>query len=75
MHMNRKEIELIIENMRTAGCSDDDVSRVAAMHEAGMEHEIMKCLRKCRCDLMEELHETQKRVDRIDHLIRMAQGS
>lgn len=66
-----KDIELIIENMKAAGCSAEDISRVSAMHEAGFESEIPKCLRKCRCDLIDQLHEAQRRLDLMDQLIRV----
>ena len=70
--MNKEDIEMIIANMDAAGCSIGDITRVRAMHEAGLDSEILSCLRRCRCDLMDELHETQRRVDRMDHLIRVA---
>ena len=28
---------------------------------------------KCRCDLVEEMHDSQRKVDRMDYLIRQAQ--
>lgn len=71
--MNREDIEMIIANMDAAGCSTEDMTRIRAMHEAGLDSGILSCLRRCRCDLMDELHETQRRVDKMDHLIRMTQ--
>ncbi len=73
--MKKTDIGMIIENMEAAGCSREDIQRVAAMHDAGLDRELVNCLRKCRCSLMDELHETQRRVDRMDHLIRMTQSS
>ena len=55
-----------------AGCTAADADRVRRMHEAGMDEEIIRCLRSCRCALMDELHEKQRNVDRMDHLIRSA---
>jgi hypothetical protein len=69
------ELEKIIESMKAAGCSDTDTDRVRNMHKAGMDGEIIHCLRKCRCALMEELRDSQKRVDRMDRLIRMTESS
>lgn len=68
------DIETIIENMSAVNCSREDIERVRAMHEAGMASEIIRCLRMCRCSLMDELHETQRKVDRMDHLIRSTQA-
>jgi hypothetical protein len=70
--MKDKDIEMIIANMMAAGCSDADADKVRRMHEAGMDTEILQCLRKCRCTLMDELHDKQRSVDRMDRLIRSA---
>ena len=37
---------------------------------AGRLEELKKALRKQRCVLMDELHESQRKVDRIDTVIR-----
>ena len=37
---------------------------------AGQLEELKKALRKQRCVLMDELHESQRKVDRIDTVIR-----
>ena len=63
-------MESIIGNMRDAGCSDADIERVGNLYEAGLETEIVKCLRRCRCDLIDELHRSQRKVDCMDRLIR-----
>ncbi len=65
-------IESIITDMEAAGCSTEDADMVRRIYEAGMEEEIVRCLRKCRCRFIEELHETQRNVDRLDRLIRKA---
>ena len=70
--MKEKDIEMIIADMMAAGCSQADTDRVRRMHEAGMDAEIIQCLRKCRCDRMDELHDKQRSVDRLDRLIRSA---
>ncbi len=68
--MKETEIKTIIEDMKAAGCGSADTDRVMRMHEAGMDEEILICLRKCRCSMMEDLHERQKKIDHIDSLIR-----
>ena len=68
--MKDSEIKAIIEEMKAAGCSSADTDRVMRMHEAGMDEEILICLRKCRCSMIEDLHERQKKIDHIDSLIR-----
>ena len=72
--MKNTDIEKMIANMGDAGCSRTDIERVRNLHEAGFDDEIIKCLRRCRCDLIEELHRNQRRVDCMDHLIRAAEN-
>jgi hypothetical protein len=72
--MKDMEMEKIIEAMQAAGCSDTDTERVRNMHKAGLDEEIIHCLRRCRCSLMDELRDSQRRVDRMDRLIRMAEN-
>ena len=45
---------------------DDDLR----LYRAGRLEELKKTLRKRRCALMDEVHESQKKVDRIDTVIR-----
>ncbi len=70
--MKEKDIEMIIADMTAAGCSPADTDKVRRMHDAGMDAEIIQCLRKCRCAMMDELHDKQRSVDRMDRLIRSA---
>ena len=72
--MKDMEMEKIIEAMQAAGCSDTDTERVRNMHKAGLDEEAIHCLRKCRCSLMDDLRESQRRVDRMDRLIRMTES-
>ena len=72
--MALKEGEMTAERMRQtladAGCDSRQTNRILRIHEHGSERELMHALKKYRCELMESLHEKQKRVDRIDFLIR-----
>ena len=52
------------------GCSPDRIDRLAELVEAGRLAEAKQRLRCLRCDLMEELHICQRRVDQLDWLIR-----
>ena len=72
--MKDMEMEKIIEAMQAAGCSDTDTERVRKLHKAGLDEEVIHCLRKCRCSLMDDLRESQRRVDRMDSLIRMTES-
>ncbi len=52
------------------GCSPDKAARLAELVEANRLTEEKRQLRSLRCDLMEELHICQRRVDQLDWLIR-----
>ena len=72
--MKNTDIEKLLVSMGDAGCPDSDIERVRSLHEAGLDDDIVRCLRRCRCDLMEELHRNQRRVDCMDQLIRAAEN-
>ncbi len=65
--------EQLRETMRAAGCSDAEIAD--ALRECGDPDRLLRQLRKCRCRRMEELHESQRRVDRLDYLIRRTKQS
>ena len=73
MAMKDTELEKIIENMKAAGCSYEDAERVRLMHKAGMDKDILQVMKKCRCILIDEMHDSQRRVDMMDRLIRMTE--
>ena len=56
--------------LKDIGCDPDRIDRLAALVEAGRLTEAKQRLRCLRCDLMEELHVCQRRVDQLDWLIR-----
>ena len=56
------------------GLSQDDISAAERLNKAGKCDDLQKYLRLCRCDLMDEMHHTQKKVDNLDYLIRQLNG-
>jgi len=58
--------------MEDAGCSAASISRVESLYQAGAVEDLIRCLRSCRCDTLEQIHEKQKQLDRLDMLIRDA---
>ena len=67
----------IIDQIRTAmcaaGCSEAEIADALRECRTGDPAGLLHQLRKCRCLRMEELHESQRRVDRLDYLIRQIQ--
>ncbi len=58
------------ECMKDAGCSAEAISRAESFLAAGAVEDLIRCLRSCRCEALEELHQRQKQLDRLDMLIR-----
>ena len=67
------EVKTLIGILTDSGCSAEGTRRAKAFYEAGDMDGLVKYLRKCRCDLVEEMHDSQRKVDRMDYLIRQTQ--
>lgn len=61
--------EDIIQNLKDAGCSADEISSVSRLCDAGQIREAIQVLRRHRCELMDNLHQSQSRVDCLDYLV------
>ena len=60
----------IRECMTDAGCSEAAIERAGRLFASGASEELLRCLRSCRCDALEEIHAKQRQLDRLDGLIR-----
>jgi hypothetical protein len=60
--------------MTDAGCSEAAIQRAERFYQGGKAEDLIRCLRSCRCDALEEIHEKQKQLDRLDKLIREAKN-
>ena len=56
-----------------AGYTDEAISEAVRLSEAGQKDDLIRYLRVKRCDLIEELHESQKKIDRFDYMIRQTE--
>ena len=57
-------------NLLDAGCSDQSAAWVDQLVQAGRLSDALHEMKVIRCDLMEALHQSQRRVDCLDYLIR-----
>ena len=64
------ELEMILNNLSDAGCGSEELQKAKQLYEAGDTEALIRYFRKCRCSRMDELHESQRKVDRLDYLIR-----
>ena len=53
-----------------AGFDGDTVREAVRLYKTGSRSDLKQYLRSIRCDLIEQMHESQKRIDRFDYVIR-----
>ena len=64
------EMKTMIDNLMVAGCEKRDTEIAEKLYESGQKDELIRFFKKCRCTLVDEMHESQRKVDRMDYLIR-----
>lgn len=64
------DIEQLRTTLADAGCGEDEADRIIRMYESGSRREALRQMKKNRCRLMEQLHESGRKVDCMDFLIR-----
>ena len=57
-------------NLLDAGCSHQSAAFVEQLVQADRLSDALHEMKVIRCDLMEALHQSQRRVDCLDYLIR-----
>ena len=65
-----EELKKILNNLLDAGCGSEELEKAKQIYDAGDTEALIRYFRKCRCSRMEELHESQRKVDCLDFLIR-----
>ncbi|MBQ1531074.1 MAG: hypothetical protein IIZ57_02915 [Solobacterium sp.] len=63
----------ITEVLADTGCSQELIDRAESLLKSGYTEDLIRCLKLCRCDLMDELHEQYKKIDYLDHVIRQTE--
>ena len=66
----KEELEKILTNLSDAGCGSEELEKARKLYETGDMEALIRHFRRCRCSWMEELHESQRKVDCLDFLIR-----
>ena len=64
------DLKQLKQNLSDAGCFDETSKDIIRMCESGNMEGALKMMRKDRCRLMDELHESGRKVDCLDYLIR-----
>ena len=68
-----EQTENLLAGMADAGCKAEEIEKAERILQAGNLSELTRFLKQCRCALIEQMHESQKRVDLMDYLIRKAE--
>ncbi|NCB93048.1 MAG: hypothetical protein EOM40_10900 [Clostridia bacterium] len=67
--MSEKKLEGIIQNLADAGCGQETVADFLHCMEQGNKKKELCVLKKHRKELLDCLHENQKKIDCLDYLI------
>ena len=67
------ETEQLMQGLKDSGCSNEAAEQICSLCSAGDYERMLHQMKKQRCALVEEMHESQKKVDRMDYLIHMQQ--
>ena len=65
--------ETVRNHLLDAGCPEESAKIVARLCSDGKLDDALHQMKILRCDLMEELHQSQRKVDCLDHLIRQTE--
>lgn len=64
------DLKRLKQNLSDAGCCKEITKDIIRMCKAGNMEGALQMMRKDRCRLMDELHESGRKVDCLDFLIR-----
>ena len=67
------DIKTLEKGLTDTGYGDEQKIIASKLFQSGSMDELIRYLKKCRCSLMDEMHESQRKVDRMDYLIRKAE--
>lgn len=66
---NDSKIELLRQNLKDAGCSDEMAEEYLSCEEQGLTGKQVNMLTMHRCNLVENMHQEQRKIDCLDYLI------
>ena len=67
------DLKRLKQTLSDAGCCGEVAGNIVRMCEAGNMEGAIRIMKKDRCRLMDELHESGRKVDCLDFLIRTAE--
>ncbi|MCR4642039.1 MAG: hypothetical protein K5697_08420 [Lachnospiraceae bacterium] len=67
------ELNEMIADLSGLGCRPEQKEAARKLYESRNMTKLIRYLKKHRCVLLDEMHESQRRVDRIDMIISRAE--
>ena len=67
--MKPTQQQLLLRNLRDAGCTDETIRQYFHLGEGGHIKEQLQLLARHRAALLDRLHQNQKEIDCLDYLI------
>ena len=67
------DVEKMRSGLADAGCASDETDDIVQMCMSGTTKDALHRMKKKRCRLMDELHESGRKVDLLDILIRQTE--
>ncbi|MBO4498099.1 MAG: hypothetical protein J5739_07840 [Lachnospiraceae bacterium] len=67
------DYERLRQNLSDAGCGESVIQEIVSLSENGRFTEALQKMKKDRCRLIEELHESGRKIDCLDFLIRQTE--
>ncbi len=68
-----EQTENLLTGMADAGCKAEEIEKAERILQTGNLVELTRFLKQCRSILLDRMHESQKRVDLMDYLIRQTE--
>ena len=58
------------EDLQKAGCTEEDTETIIELIQCNHNDEALQKMKRCRCNLLDEYHESGRKIDRMDQMIR-----
>ena len=63
------DLKMMIDSLSDIGLTDEQKRTASKLYDLGQNAELIRYLKKCRCGLIDEMHESQRKVDCMDLMI------
>ena len=67
------DLKTMIADLSNLGCDHEQCKEASELLDLGHADDLIHHLKKYRCSLINEMHESQRKVDKMDYLIRRAE--